>query len=64
MKNFKMIHFFFLIASLFSCDKKEVDPVDPVDPLPEITIFDVTQERDSVAVTTFRFFVNCEQTIG
>lgn len=53
-----MIHFFFLIASLFSCDKKEVDPVDPVDPLPEITIFDVTQERDSVAVTTFRFFVN------
>jgi len=58
MKNFKMIHFFFLIASLFSCDKKEVDPVDPVDPLPEITIFDVTQERDSVAVTTFRFFVN------
>lgn len=58
MKNFKMIHFFFLIASLFSCDKKEVDPVDPVDPLPEITVFDVTQERDSVAVTTFRFFVN------
>ena len=58
MKNFKMIHFFFLIASLFSCDKREVDPVDPVDPLPEITIFDVTQERDSVAVTTFRFFVN------
>lgn len=58
MKNFKMIHFFFLIASLFSCDKREVDPVDPVDPLPEITIFDVTQERDSVNTTTFRFFVN------
>lgn len=53
-----MIHFFFLIVSLFACDKKEVDPVDPVDSLPEITIFDVTQERDSVANTTFRFFVN------
>jgi beta-glucanase (GH16 family) len=58
MKNAKMIHFFFLIVSLFACDKKEVDPVDPVDSLPEITIFDVTQERDSVANTTFRFFVN------
>lgn len=53
----KMIHLLFALALLISCEKKE-DPVDPVDPLPELSVFDVSQVRDSVASMNFRFFVN------
>lgn len=53
----KMSFWLLLLLPFFSCDKKE-SPIDPVDTTPELSIFDVSQERDSVATINVRFFVN------
>lgn len=52
----KYFYSLFLLLSLVACDKGSA-PVDPVDPLPELTVFDVKQERDSVNSVEFKFFV-------
>lgn len=53
----KMLYWLLLLTPLFSCDKNS-GTGDPQDLVPELTVFDVKQERDSVATVNFRFFIN------